>query len=91
MERLLVVGPPVEAAVVLPDGTRVGDAVELKRWLVANIDIFSATFGEKLLTYATGRVPNFAEKREIRAIVAEKRGARDLMLALIGSETFRTR
>jgi hypothetical protein len=81
----------VEAAVVLPDGTRVQDAVELKRWLVANIDVFSANFGEKLLTYATGRVPNFAEKREIRAIVAGNRGARDLVLALIGSETFRTR
>jgi hypothetical protein len=86
---------PIESAVVLPDGTPVRDAVELKRWLVANIDLFSASFGEKLLTYATGRVPNFAERNEIRSIVAANRrsggGARDLALALIASRTFRTR
>ena len=52
----------------LPDGTAVRDAVELKRWLVANIDLFSACYGEKLLTYATGRAPNHAERAEIRSI-----------------------
>jgi hypothetical protein len=86
---------PIEASVVLPDGTPVRDAVALKRWLVANIDLFSISFGEKLLTYATGRAPNYAERREIQSIVADIRrtggGARDLALALIGSKTFRTR
>ncbi|MFN7934021.1 MAG: DUF1588 domain-containing protein [Bryobacteraceae bacterium] len=86
---------PIESAVVLPDGTAVRDAIELKRWLVANIHLFSASFAEKLLTYATGRVPNFAERSEIQSIVAENRrtggGARDLALALIASKTFRTR
>ncbi|MBM3792507.1 MAG: DUF1588 domain-containing protein [Acidobacteria bacterium] len=86
---------PIQASVVLPDGTAVRDAVELKRWLVANIDLFSAAFGEKLLTYATGRAPNFAERKEIQSIAADMRrtggGARDLALALIGSKTFRTR
>lgn len=86
---------PVAAAVVLPDGTAVKDAVELKAWLVRNIDLFSVSFGEKLMTYATGRAPNFAERREIESIVAEQRrmggGARDLVVALVGSKTFRTR
>ena len=85
----------IEAAVVLPDGTAVRDAVELKRWLVTNIDVFSVSFGEKLLMYATGRAMNFAERREIETIVAEVRrtggGARDLTLALLESRTFRTR
>lgn len=88
-------GKRIEAAVELPDGTRVRDAVELKKWLVANIDVFAGAFGEKLLTYATGRVPSFAERREIAAIVADVRkaggGTRDLAVALIGSRTFRTR
>ena len=47
------------------------------------------------MIYATGRVPNYAEKREIEKIVKENRengnGFRDLVLALIESETFRTR
>jgi len=85
----------IVSAVVLPDGTAVRDAVELKRWLVGNIDLFSASFGEKMLTYAAGRAPNFAERREIESIVAGNRrmggGARDLVLALVGSKTFRTR
>lgn len=88
-------GKKIDAAVVLHDGTRVADAVGLKKWLVANIDMVAANYGEKLLTYATGRVPNYAERREIRGLVADVRrkggGTRDLTLALIGSETFRTR
>ncbi|MDX2269422.1 MAG: DUF1588 domain-containing protein [Bryobacter sp.] len=86
---------PIASAVVLPDGTPVRDAVELKQWLVRNIDLVAANYGEKLLTYATGRVPNYAERQEIRALVADIRrtggGTRDLTLALINSQTFRTR
>lgn len=86
---------PVASSVVLPDGTAVRDALELKRWLVSNIDLFAASFGDKLLTYATGRTPNFAERLEIRSIVADIRrtggGTRDLTLALINSQTFRAR
>lgn len=47
------------------------------------------------MTYATGRVPSFAERKEIAAIVEKNHengnGFRDLVLALIESETFRTR
>ncbi|GAB4412310.1 MAG: hypothetical protein OHK0021_20780 [Bryobacter sp.] len=80
---------------MLPDGIPVRDAVELKQWLVRNIDLVAANYGEKLLTYATGRVPNYAERQEIRALVADIRrsggGTRDLTLAFINSQTFRTR
>lgn len=86
---------PVASAVTLPDGTPVGDALELKQWLVRNIDLVAANYGEKLLTYATGRLPNYAERQEIRALVSDIRrtggGTRDLTLALINSKTFRTR
>jgi hypothetical protein len=79
---------------VLPDGTVLNGPTDLKRWLVEHIDQFSQCLGEKLMTYATGRAMNFAEKREIRAIVKRNRtqggGFRDLLLDLIESETFRT-
>jgi hypothetical protein len=84
----------IDPSGVLPDGTPIGDVVELKRWLVENIDQFSQCLSEKLMTYATGRVPNYAERREIAGIVKANQdgggGFRDLILALIESRTFRT-
>jgi len=85
---------PIDASVVLPDGSTVHGAIELKQWAVANIDQFSRCIAEKLMTYATGRRPNHAEIREISKIVKDNResdkGFRDLVLSLIQSDTFRT-
>ncbi len=85
----------IDASVVLADGTKIHDVVDLKRWLVANIDPFSQCVAEMLMTYATGRVPNYAERKELADIVRANResagGFRDLVLALIESKTFRTR
>ena len=79
---------------VLPDGTPIADVVDLKKWMVENIDLFSQCLAEKLMTYATGRVPNYAERSEIKSIVKKNHengnGFQDLVLALIESETFRT-
>jgi hypothetical protein len=87
-------GMPIDPRSVLPDGTVLEGPVDLKRWLVEHIDQFSQCVGEKLMTYATGRGLNFAEKREIRTIVQrnhnEGGGFRDLLLALIESKTFQT-
>ncbi|MEI6239694.1 MAG: DUF1588 domain-containing protein [Planctomycetia bacterium] len=86
---------PIDASGTLPDGTAVKDPVEFKAWLVANIDLFSTCLAEKLMTYATGRVPNYAEKREIEQLVRANReagkGFQDLVLDLIDSRTFRAR
>ena len=77
------------------DGTEITGVVDLKEWLVENIDQFSACLAEKLLTYATGRVPNYTERQEIASIVRSNHedgnGFRDLVLGLIESETFRTK
>ena len=85
----------IDAAVVLPDGTAVAGPAEFKAWLVADIDRFSRCLSEKLLTYATGRELNYAERHEIAAIVRANReagqGFRDLVLDLIDSRTFRAR
>ena len=86
---------PIDASATLFDGTPINDITDFKAWLVDNIDLFSQNLSEKLLTYATGRVPNHAEKYEIKKIVQENRingnGFQDLFLALISSETFRTK
>ena len=84
----------IDASGTLPDGTEIKNAIEFKAWLVDNIDLFSKCLAEKLMTYATGRVPNYTEQHEINEIVKENRkkgnGFRDLVLALIESKTFRT-
>ena len=86
---------PIDSTGVLPDGTQINDITDFKAWLVFNIDLFSMCISEKLMTYATGRVPNYAERHEIEKIVKENHrngnGFRDLFLALITSETFRTK
>ena len=80
---------------VLPDGTPIKNVVDFKRWLTGNVDQFSECLSEKLMTYATGRVPNYSERKQIEKIVTANHetgnGFRDLMLALIESETFRTK
>ena len=85
----------IDAMAVLPDGTKVDGVVDLKRWLVEHVDLFAMCLAEKIITYATGRVPNISERHEIEMIVASNKrngsGFRDLVLALIQSESFRTR
>ncbi len=89
------VNAPIDSAVVLPDGTHINDITDFKAWLVANIDLFSQCLAEKLMIYATGRVPNYSERKEIEGIVQQNHnnsnGFQDLLLALITSETFRTK
>jgi hypothetical protein len=85
----------IDPSGTLPDGTPISDITDFKAWLVDNIDHFSQCLSEKLMTYATGRVPNFSERKEIEAIVEANHehgnGFQDLLLALITSETFRTK
>lgn len=85
----------IDASGTLPDGTAIKGPLEFRAWLLANIDLFSTCLAEKLLTYATGRVPNHAERREIEALVRANRergqGFQDLVLDLIDSRTFRAR
>ena len=89
------VDTPIDSTGVLPDGTPINDITDFKAWLVDNIDMFSQCLSEKLMIYATGRVPNYAERYEINQIVERNHqngnGFKDLLLALVTSETFRTK
>ena len=88
-------GQEVDAKAKLTDGTRLDGVVDLKHYLVKHIDIFSACLAEKLLTYATGRSLSFGDRKEIDRIVEEVKaggnGFQDLIVALVGSESFRTK
>lgn len=89
------VDKPIDSTGILPDGTQINDITDFKAWLVDHIDLFSQCLSEKLMTYATGRVPNYAERHEIAQIVkqnhANGNGFRDLFFALVTSKTFRTK
>lgn len=88
-------GQPVDAVGQLPDGTRLEDVRDLKRYLVENIDIFSHCLTEKLMVYATGRPPSYGDRKVIDNIVAQAKdrgnGFQDLVVALVVSDVFRAK
>ena len=88
-------GPPVDAVGILADGTRLRDVTDLKRYLLGQGDLFSRCLTGKLLVYATGRPLSFGDRRVVDQIVdasAEQgNGFRDLILAVVQSDSFRTR
>lgn len=88
-------GPPVDATATMPDGTPLKDVLDLKNYVVAHIDQFAGCLAEKLFLYGTGRVPDYAERKSLHLaanrVLKEKGGFRDLLLAVIESEAFRTR
>jgi hypothetical protein len=94
-EKWPVIDQKIDASSTLLDGTVITDYLDFKAWLVQNVDLFSNCLAEKLLTYGTGRVLNYSERQEIEEIVAlnksKENGFRDLILALIESQTFRTK
>ncbi len=89
------VNAPIDSTGVLPDGTHINDITDFKAWLVDNIHLLSQCLSEKLMIYATGRVPNYSERKEIEGIVHQNKkngnGFKDLLLALVTSDTFRTK
>ena len=89
------IGPRIDAVGLMPDGTRLNDVTDLKRYVLENIDMFSHGLTEKLLVYATGRPPSFGDNRVIDQIVTDVKsngnGFRDLILALVSSDSFQTK
>lgn len=85
--------PEVDASGELPDGSSFQNVIGLKELLVSRRRQFAHCLTEKLLTYATGRQMNAADRPHIDAIVAELEkqgwGFRDLVLLVIESEPFR--
>lgn len=61
-------GAPIDAAAVLPDGTRINGPRELRKVLLNHSDEFLTTVTEKLLTYALGRGLEAADAPAVRQI-----------------------
>ena len=88
-------GLPVETDGRLTDGTELKDVTDLKAYLRNDITPFAECISEKLLTYATGRAMTYSDHKLIRQLVEENQhrggGFQDLVVALVNSESFRTR
>jgi hypothetical protein len=89
------IGLPVETDGKLTDGTVLNDVTDLKSYLRNDISPFAECISEKLLTYATGREMSYSDHKLIRQIVEKTQknggGFQDLLLALVNSESFRTK
>ena len=95
---IMRLGAAVDPVGDFPGGAKFKSVSDLRKYVVTHIDEFGVCLSEKLMTYAIGRRPNYAERAEIaqivRANVAKSKngaGFRDLLLQLIQSRAFRTR
>jgi hypothetical protein len=62
---------PIEAAGVLPDGTKFGSLAEFRQALVGHPERFVRTVTERLLTYALGRGVSYFDAPAMRTIARE--------------------
>jgi hypothetical protein len=86
---------PIDASGVLPDGTAVKSAGDLRRALAARPEQFVETFTENLLIYALGRTADYRDMPLVRSIVREAAGENyrfeSLVLGIVESDAFRKR
>jgi hypothetical protein len=85
----------IDASGVLPDGTPVASAADLRVALASKPDQFVGAFTENLLTFALGRKTDYRDMPTVRTIV--RRAAKDdyrfesIVLGIVSSDAFRKR
>lgn len=88
-------GPDVDATGETADGKRFQNIDEFKQLLLRDKDQLARALTERLVTYATGGVPEAADKPEIEAIVARIRdknyGLRTLVHEIVQSRMFQNK
>ncbi|MGC4003059.1 MAG: DUF1588 domain-containing protein [Pirellulales bacterium] len=88
-------GPSVDASGELLDGRTFAGYKEYRDLLAADRAQLARAFAGKLLTFGTGREMGFSDRAEIEKIVAatadKDYGVRDILRAVVRSETFRTK
>ena len=86
---------PIIPAGKLPGGDAFRTVSEFRKLLVDRQDQFNRCLTEKLLTYASGRTLEPADRGEVDRIVAtlksSKGGVRDLIKLVVRSEIFLTK
>ncbi len=89
------VGPKVDPVGELPDGRAFADIDGFKKLILADPDALARGVAGKLLTYATGQGPAFADRAALDAVVARAKakdyGLRTLVHEVVQSETFRNK
>ena len=83
---------PVDASGKLPDGKRFTSNKEFRTLIAADTTTFKRCLTQKLLTYAIGRRLNSGDRSSIdkisKQMVGTEKGLRDLIQAVIASESF---
>jgi mono/diheme cytochrome c family protein len=91
--RRIYRGPKVDSTGVRPDGSKFANVDEFKQLLLRDKDRLARALTVKLLTYATGAAPTFADRKDIDGIVSRVRdkdyGLRSLVHEVVQSELFR--
>ena len=86
---------PVDASGELPDGSKFAGIRDFKALLMKNPEKIQRCLAEKLLTYATGAAPSFADRPTIDAIVkaasAKGCGLKSLVTQVILSPAFQSK
>jgi hypothetical protein len=84
---------PVDASGEFADGTKFKDIHGFKQVLLQRPEDLHRCVAEKLLTYATGAAPSYADRRSIQSLVSGKKsiGLKTLLTQLVLSETFRSK
>ncbi|KAA5540102.1 DUF1592 domain-containing protein [Roseiconus nitratireducens] len=85
-------GPEVDSAYQLADGREFDSFMEFRDLAATDHDRVARNFAAKVLTYATGREPTFADRKALDEIVAEteeqQHGVRSLIEAVVTSQPF---
>lgn len=88
-------GPKVDASGVLADGRKFDDFRDLQNILAADSNRLLKNLAEQFAVYGTGRPLAFADREQIKAIVAKTQknggGIRTLLHELMQSQLFQTR
>ena len=83
---------PIESGGVLPDGTELHNAVDLRNALMRKPDQFVQTLTEKLMTFAMGRPTEHHDMPTVRAIVRaaadDDNRFSDIVLGIVESDQF---
>lgn len=88
-------GKSVDPSDVLPNGDKFENVDQFKELLLKDKPQLARALTSKLITYATGRAPQPADKKEVNAIVERVKekdyGLRSLVHEIVQSEVFRTK
>jgi hypothetical protein len=88
-------GEPIDTKGILPDGSQVNGAADLRKKLLNRPEQIVRTFTEKLLTYALGRGVEYYDQPVIRKIVREARPTdyrwSSIVLGIVKSAPFQMR